>query len=102
MGQPHRGALEVGIPPLGPLQGGHQNREKRPPLFGQPVPAGSIDENAFGAEHRQSVCDGAGWEYHGAQVVRALIGALDLDRDTQMAYGMMSRGTKNVWMITTT
>ena len=44
-------------------------------------------------KHDCPVCDGAGWEYHGAQVVRALIGALDLDRDTQMAYGMMSRGT---------
>lgn len=44
-------------------------------------------------KHDCPVCLGAGWEYHGAQVVRILIGALDLDRDTQMAYGMASRGT---------
>lgn len=43
-------------------------------------------------KHDCPVCNGAGWEYHGAQVIRILIGALDLDRDTQMAYGMTSRG----------
>lgn len=44
-------------------------------------------------KHDCPVCEGAGWEYHGAQVIRVLIGSLDLDRDTQMAYGMASRGT---------
>jgi len=44
------------------------------------------------------VCGGDGWEYWGAQVVPGILDALDLDKDTQIAYGVWSMGTARVTM----
>lgn len=38
-------------------------------------------------------CDGDGWEYWGPQVIRGVCAALDFDQDTQVAYGIWSKGT---------
>lgn len=43
-----------------------------------------------------SVCDGDGWEYWGAQLVNGIVGALDLDQDTQVAFGIWASGMAQI------
>lgn len=42
------------------------------------------------------VCYGTGWEYWGGQVVRGIIDGLDMDQQTQIAFGTWSHGSARI------